>query len=181
MQLKNIPNVITVFRLVLIIPFLYFILQMQYQLAFFFFFLAGCSDALDGFLARYFNWTSRFGAFLDPLADKALMIASFSALVWLEHIPVWLFVLVVARDFIIMGGVAAVVLLCGDVEYKPTFISKVNTVLQILFVLLMLLDLAIIPISRWMIEVVLWPMVLTMVGSIMIYVWMGTKQALNTK
>lgn len=179
MQLSHLPNLITILRLVLLVPFLFYILQEKYSTAFIYFFLAGFSDALDGFLARYFKWTSKFGALLDPLADKALMLTSFSALAWLGHIPIWLFCLVVARDLIIMGGVGMVLLICGSIEYKPTFISKVNTVLQIFFVLTMLFGLAIVPVPHWLIPTIMWPMVMTTIGSVMIYVWLGVKQALN--
>jgi len=179
MKLRDIPNVITWFRLVLLIPFMILILQENYRPAFIVFFLAGLSDAIDGYLARTFKWTSRFGAFLDPLADKLLMLCSLSALMWLGHIPLWLFILVVGRDVVILGGVSTVLLVCGDVDYKPTYISKINTVIQVGFVCTLLFGLAFLPFPDLFVSALLWTMVTTSIVSVFQYIWVGTKATLN--
>jgi len=131
MKFEQIPNIITVFRLILVVPFLYALLTAHYYLAFGIFVLAGISDAIDGYLARYFQLQSHFGAFLDPLADKVLMITSFFTLNYLGMMPWWITVLVISRDIIIMSGVAALNQILPHFEYKPTLISKINTVFQI--------------------------------------------------
>jgi cardiolipin synthase (CMP-forming) len=179
MNIRDIPNFITWFRLILLVPFLYSILQENYRPAFLIFFLAGFSDAVDGYLARTFKWTSRFGAFLDPLADKLLMLSSLSALMWLGHIPLWIFAIVVGRDMIILGGVTTVVLMCGNVEYKPTFVSKVNTVIQIGYVCTLLFGLAFTPFPELFVTALLWAMITTSIISVLQYIKLGTTTALN--
>ena len=90
MILKHIPNVLTLMRLLLIAPFLIFFIQKEYIGAFYVFILAGFTDALDGWLARYFHWQSSFGSFVDPLADKLLIASSFIALALIQALS-WLF------------------------------------------------------------------------------------------
>src|SRR6185437_4183681 len=105
--LKHIPNALTLFRLVIIVPFLLFLFKHEYVYAFYTFFLAGISDCLDGWSARYFGWQSYFGSFLDPMADKLLVAASFISLAILGVLPWWLVILVFLRDFSIAVGVLA--------------------------------------------------------------------------
>ena len=95
MKPSDIPNLITVVRILLVVPVAWALLQQQYVIALVLFFVAGVSDGLDGFLAKQFNWTSRLGAILDPLADKALLVTCYAALAWVGLLPVWLLVLVV--------------------------------------------------------------------------------------
>ena len=98
MKPSDIPNLITVFRFLLVPPLVWLLLNDRFGAALVVFGVAGFSDGLDGFLAKRFHWTSRIGALLDPLADKLLLIASFVTLGWLGWIPVWLVVLVCLRD-----------------------------------------------------------------------------------
>src|SRR3990167_3624193 len=105
MILRNLPNALTVLRLVLVIPFLYFLYQEAYVEAFYLFVFAGITDALDGWLARYFRWQSPFGTFVDPVADKLLIAASFIGLALLGCFPWWLVALVFLRDLSIALGV----------------------------------------------------------------------------
>jgi cardiolipin synthase (CMP-forming) len=138
MKKSNIPNIITFIRLILIIPVVYTLLTEQYRIAFFVFMLASLSDGLDGFLARYFNWTSRFGAIADPLADKLLMTITYFSLAYLGLVPYWLVALVIGRDIIIIMGAIAYSSLVGMPDFSATLISKINTVLQLLLVVVLL-------------------------------------------
>ncbi len=140
MRASDIPNMITVIRILLVVPIAWALLQRQHLLALVLFFVAGASDAVDGFLAKRFGWTSRLGAFLDPLADKALLITCYAALVWVELLPVWLLVLVVTRDLIIVVGAVTYNFRVERLEALPTLISKFNTLLQILLVLLIIIQ-----------------------------------------
>lgn len=138
MKRSDIPNLITVIRILLVVPVAWALLQQQYLVALVLFFVAGVSDAIDGFLAKRFDWSSRLGAMLDPLADKALLVTCYAALVWVGLLPVWLLVLVVARDLVIVAGAIIYNFRIERLEAAPTLISKLNTVLQILLVLLVI-------------------------------------------
>lgn len=143
MILKHIPNVLTLFRLVLIVPFVLFLYQQEYVNAFYLFLLAGFTDGLDGWLARYFSWQSPLGSFIDPLADKLLIASSFISLALIGQLPWWLVILVFLRDFTISIGVLAWYLLIQRrLDFEPTFLSKINTTLQIALVTLCLFELA---------------------------------------
>lgn len=136
MKLKYIPNMICVVRIILIAPIVWALLDEQYGLALLLILIAGLSDALDGFLARRFDWRTRLGGLLDPAADKLLMLASFVTLTWMGWIPIWFTAIVIGRDIIIVGGTIFYQLRVAPVHGEPTRASKLNTVFQILFVLL---------------------------------------------
>ena len=134
-QARQIPNWICVIRVLLIAPILYFLLDERFALALLLASIAAASDALDGFLAKRFNWTSRLGGFLDPLADKFLLVAIFLVLTGLGLVPVWLMAVVIGRDIAIVVGGFTYQWLIGEVYANPTWISKVNTFLQLIYVL----------------------------------------------
>lgn len=140
MKASDIPNTITVLRILLVVPTAWALLQYHFKLALALFFVAGFSDGLDGFLAKHYNWRSRLGALLDPLADKALLVASYAALTWIGLLPLWLLVLVVVRDVVIVAGAVVYNFRIERLEARPTLISKVNTVLQILLVLVIIVQ-----------------------------------------
>jgi len=143
MKLKYIPNIITLCRLVLIAPFVAFIMNGKYPQAFYVFIIAGLSDGLDGWLARQFNWQTEFGGFIDPLADKLLVATSFLTLGILGQIPWWLVILVFARDITISIGVIAWYVFIGQkIQFTPTNLSKINTALQLTLVTISLFELA---------------------------------------
>lgn len=148
MILRHIPNTLTVTRLVLVIPFLVFFFQNQYAQALYIFLFAGFTDGLDGWLARQFKWQSAFGSFTDPVADKLLIASSFISLACIGVLPWWLVALVFFRDLAISIGVLAwYYLLHQPLNFKPTFLSKINTVLQLGLVTLCLVQLAFIPLN----------------------------------
>lgn len=141
--LKNIPNALTVFRLLLIIPFLMFLYHQNYDLAFYLYLLAGITDGLDGFLARHFRWQSPLGSFMDPLADKLLVVSSFIALALIGSLPWWLVILVFMRDFTIsLGVIAWYSLVQCRIDFNPSNLSKINTSVQLILVTLCLFELA---------------------------------------
>lgn len=139
---KQIPNAITLFRLVLVVPIFYCLLHASYTLALILFVIAGISDGLDGFIARRFNWKSRFGSIADPAADKLLIVLSFIALTWIGVIPWWLMVTILLRDLVIVIGALIYHLLYGRYEITPSVVSKINTAVQLVFLILILLKLA---------------------------------------
>lgn len=142
MHLKWIPNIISIFRILLILPVLLLIFRSQYQWALLLFLIAGLSDALDGYLAKHFGWRTRVGALLDPVADKLLIAGSYIALAWLNLIPFWLATIVVSRDLIIAIGVFIYSFIIEPFEGEATRISKINTFLELLFVLVILCSIA---------------------------------------
>ncbi len=124
-------------------PFLVFLYQHQFAQAFYLFIFAGFTDALDGWLARNFNWQSPLGSFIDPLADKLLVASSFISLALLGLLPWWLVALVFLRDLTISLGVMAWFwFVHRKLDFKPTLLSKVNTGLQLILVTVCLFELA---------------------------------------
>jgi cardiolipin synthase len=125
-------------RIVLVAPILMYIVDGRYGLALLLFFIAGFSDGVDGYLAKRFDWHTRIGALLDPIADKLLVGGTFITMVFTGLVPVWLASLVIFRDVVIVGGATAYNWLVRPVEGQPTRISKLNTVLQLLFIVFVL-------------------------------------------
>lgn len=127
----NLPNIITIGRLFLVPFVVAMITRENWQPAFFAFVLAGVSDAVDGFIARRFDMRSELGAYLDPLADKALLVSIYVTLAIVGVMPGWLAIVVVSRDIMIMGAVVLSWLLDNPVEINPSRLSKLNTAAQI--------------------------------------------------
>jgi cardiolipin synthase (CMP-forming) len=134
-RLAWIPNAICVLRILLVAPSALALLAGRYELTLLLFGIAAISDGLDGWLAKHFGWTSRLGKILDPIADKLLLVSVFLTLAWVGLVPLWLGITVVARDVVIVGGAIAYRVLIGYVEGHPTPVSKLNTLLQLSFVL----------------------------------------------
>ncbi|TBV83320.1 MAG: CDP-alcohol phosphatidyltransferase family protein [Desulfobulbaceae bacterium] len=130
----NIPNLISIFRILLVPLLAVLLLDRQLGYALVVLIIAGLSDALDGFFARLLNQQTRLGAILDPVADKSLLITAFSILTAIGIIPLWLTVLVISRDLIIVTGVAILLLSGRPVQIKPTYTGKLTTVSQLLTV-----------------------------------------------
>jgi cardiolipin synthase len=127
----SIPNFITIGR-ILMVPFVVWAIGSgQMLIAFVLFGIAGVSDGVDGFLAKRFNMTSELGAFLDPLADKALLVSIYVALGIADALPRWLVILVVSRDILIIGGVMLAWFVDKPMTMRPHFVSKLNTAAQI--------------------------------------------------
>ena len=122
-------------RIVLVAPILMLILKGNFGWALALFWLAGFSDGVDGYLAKRFQWHTRIGALLDPIADKLLVAGLFITLAYTGDIPVWLAAVVILRDVIIVVGATAYNFLVRPVQGEPTRVSKLNTALQLLFLL----------------------------------------------
>jgi cardiolipin synthase len=125
-------------RLFMVPVIIWLIIDQQFGLAFILFVAAGISDLLDGLLARLLKSQTMVGKFLDPLADKVLLVGVFVTLGIQGFIPSWLVILVTFRDFLILGGALLALLYSSNLEIKPLFISKVNTVLQLIMIIFVL-------------------------------------------
>ena len=136
--MHNLPNLISFLRLLLVPLTVWLIISDEFGWAFAVFLVAGVSDGLDGLLARRFGWRSRLGAYLDALADKALLVSIFLTLGFLRIIPAWLVLIVVSRDVLIITAVLLSRLLDHPVQVSPLMVSKINTAVQILFAVALL-------------------------------------------
>jgi len=137
----NLPNLITIARILLVPVIVWAIGSGEMLFAFILFLVAGISDAVDGFLAKRFGMTSEFGSYLDPLADKALIVSIYVALGIVEALPRWLVILVVSRDIMIVAAVILSWLVDQPVVVKPLAVSKANTAAQIVLATLVLASL----------------------------------------
>ncbi len=172
MILKHIPNALTLFRLGLIAPFLMYLYHHEYVNAFYTFILAGVTDGLDGWLARFFHWQSFFGSFVDPLADKLLVASSFISLALIGVLPWWLVILVFLRDATISFGVLAWYwLIQRKLDFQPTMLSKVNTTLQLFLVTLCLFELAYFKFTPYLVETIIYLTALTTATTYIDYIW----------
>lgn len=140
--LHLLPNALTLSRMALTVPLAHLVLAQRYGAALMVALIAGLTDALDGLLAKRFDWRTRLGGLLDPLADKLLLTVSFVILAMDGSVPVWMAALVVARDLVIVAGALAYHRLIEPVIGRPSQLSRVNTVLQIALVLWTLVSLA---------------------------------------
>ena len=138
LRASHIPNMICVLRILLVVPIVLALRDGEFTLALVLIFVAGFSDGLDGFLAKRYDWRTRLGGLLDPLADKLLLVTVMLTLTSLEFVPLWLTFVVIGRDVVIISGAVAYNLLIGSVEPTPTMISKINTALQLLYIVLVI-------------------------------------------
>lgn len=131
MNTLNLPNLLTLGRLLSVPVTVWLISDGRMLAAFWLFVAAGVSDALDGLLARLFNARTLLGTYLDPLADKALLVSIYVALGWQGELESWLVIMVVFRDVFIIGGVLLMYVVTDRAADRPIFISKVNTAMQL--------------------------------------------------
>jgi cardiolipin synthase len=139
-NLSSLPNLICIARIVLAVPVVYTLVHGHYASTLLLFLVAALSDGLDGYLAKRYGWASETGKILDPVADKLLLVSAFTALTLLGLVPLWLAATAIARDVVIAGGAATYRALFGALEGQPTWPSKLNTVLQLSFVLTVVAD-----------------------------------------
>lgn len=133
--MRHLPNLISLLRIALVWPIIVSLQQGAYARTLLLLFIAAFSDALDGFLAKRYHWTSELGKILDPIGDKLLLIAVFLVATWYGLIPHWLTVVAVARDVMIGFGAVIYRLGWGPLHGRPFISSKINTLLQLLYVL----------------------------------------------
>ena len=177
MKLRHIPNILTAFRFLLVPPVVVLMLKDEFMPALVLFAVAGFSDAVDGFLARRYHWTSRIGGLMDPLADKLLMVSSYLTLGWLGLLPVWLVGLVILRDLVIVTGAVIYNARIEQVEATPSVVSKLNTLAQILLVLSVLFSQAVAALPGWWIEALIYGVLVIIVWSGAGYVWTWGRRA----
>ena len=170
----SIPNLITLGRVILVPVVFWFLVTGQYKPAFLVFVVAGISDAIDGFLAKRFNWETELGAYLDPIADKLLIVCIFIALGVEGILPSWIVIAVVSRDVLIVIGIVLSWLLGHPTPMKPIVVSKANTVAQIVLAATVLADKAFQLNLKGPIVVLIWLTAATTIASLIAYlrIWL---------
>lgn len=179
-MLNQLPNAISIFRIILVWPVVQFLLSEQYELAWWLFVIAGVSDGIDGYLARRFNWRSELGAMLDPIGDKLLMVSSYLVLGWLAELPVWLVAMVILRDLVIIAGTLIYQGITGDKVIEPLMISKINTVVQILLVIVVIFSLAYWALPILVTQLLIYLVAITTLVSGVSYVLLWSRRAHKT-
>ncbi|NCA68740.1 MAG: CDP-alcohol phosphatidyltransferase family protein [Sphingobacteriia bacterium] len=177
MKPKDIPNTISVLRILAVIPIVMLLIVGEYGWAMVLFAVAGASDALDGFLAKHYGWRSRLGGILDPAADKALLLSCFLVLGWQGLIPPWLVLAVLLRDLVIVSGALIYNFGIETVEASPILVSKLNTLVQILLVVMVIMNAGPISLPSGLIASMVWVCLLTVVVSGSEYVWIWGRKA----
>lgn len=130
---RYIPNIITGARIAAVPCLIWLLLNQQYERSLILVFLMGVSDGLDGFLARWYHWKTTLGSYLDPIADKIMLLSVFITFAVLGWVPWWLAGIVVARDVILLAGAVFYHLSTRQLKMEPLMISKINTFMQIVF------------------------------------------------
>jgi cardiolipin synthase len=172
--MRHLPNLLTVLRIILVFPLIYALLQQDMKLAFWLFFAAGWTDLFDGYLARNFKLKSKLGAFLDPLADKLLMGSTYILTAYLGLIPLSLMFLVITREIAMMIGLMTYYFVLGAPKFKANFISKVNTVVEGILMLNVLLSASgYIILPLWVHYVLIAGVVITILWSFILYAKQG--------
>lgn len=128
----NLANLVTIGRLLMVVPLVWLIVTERLETAFWLFIAAAASDAVDGFIAKTFNARTHLGSYLDPLADKVLLNGIYLALAMGQWLPVWLVALVIGRDLLIVCGVMMIRRRHAVFQPRPLLIGKINTLAQIL-------------------------------------------------
>jgi cardiolipin synthase len=139
-NISQLPNIITLFRIALVPAFIVLLNEREYGLALLLFAVAGLSDGLDGFIAKRYHCETRLGGILDPAADKILLVSAYVMLTVMDHVPFWLMVAVAFRDLLIVGGYLVYTSMYGPVQMRPSRLSKVNTFMQILLIVAILVQ-----------------------------------------
>lgn len=166
----NIPNLLTILRIVLVPVIVWAISQGAMGLALVIFVIAGVTDGIDGFIAKNFDQRTELGAFLDPIADKTLLVSIYVSLAIFGFIPVWLTILVVSRDVMIVGGVLLSYLIDKPLIMNPLAVSKANTAVQIVFAALILASQGLGLELGMMITFVMWTVATLTLASAAVYV-----------
>lgn len=181
MKARDIPNALSMLRMTLAIPSALLLLQERYNAALLIFLAAGLSDGLDGYLAKHFGWRSRLGSILDPLADKLLLVTNYIVLGWLGWIPLWLVVVVISRDIIVVSGALTYHAWIGRYEMAPSLVSKLNTTMQIVLVLVVVASLGLWSVPEWLLDWLVYTVLATTAWSGVDYVWTWGLQACRAR
>ncbi len=177
MNPAHIPNLISLLRVLLVWPVVVSLLEGEYLLTLVLYTVAGLSDGLDGYIAKRFDYVSRLGSILDPLADKLLLVSTFSTLAWLGLVPSYLLILIISRDILILCGAAVFYWLIGRYDMEPTLISKLNTFCQLSLGLLVVIA-QLIDVNEVLLQTAMMVVLLTTLASGIHYVWVWGRRAL---
>ncbi|MBF0309964.1 MAG: CDP-alcohol phosphatidyltransferase family protein [Magnetococcales bacterium] len=172
----NLPNALSFLRILAVPGFVWLLVSARVEAAFWLFIAAGLTDALDGYLAKQYNLVTELGSYLDPLADKLLLVAGFITLSYLDWMPLWLTFMVVTRDIIIIGGAIVFLMLTSSLRMEPLWISKVNTFVQIALLTSTLLCMAH-DLSEDLLKPLIWITVATTMSSGGMYIMEWTRRA----
>lgn len=178
---RHIPNLISLLRILLTLPVCVLLLHQRYTETLVIFIIAGVSDGLDGFIAKRFGWQSRLGGLLDPLADKILFVSSFLVLGSAQLIPIWLVVIAVLRDLLIVVGTLSYQIAIGNLQPAPSRISKFNTFLQTLLVILVIIDAGPYQLPRMLLDSIQLLLLITLLLSGGHYVYLWAQKAHKSK
>ncbi len=178
LKLSALPNLISIIRLIAVIPIVYLLIRHEFGLALGLFMVAGLSDGLDGYLAKRYGWQSRLGGLLDPLADKILLICCFLVLGAQGLIPLWLVLAAIFRDLVIVSGALLYHYGIGEIEARPILSSKLNTAVQIMLVVAVILDSGLYDLPAGLIQALGWICLFTITLSGIQYVWIWGRKAL---
>lgn len=170
-NISQLPNLITISRIALAPVLILLLKEEQYAASLAVFVIAGVSDGLDGFIAKRFHFESRLGSILDPVADKTLLISSYVMLMVLNHVPFWLMLTVAFRDLLIVGGYLVYTSMVGPVQMRPSWLSKLNTLVQIALVFVILVQQAFQMIYAPLVDALIYAVLLTTVASGLHYLW----------
>ena len=177
-MLRHLPNFICLVRIALIWPTIEALVSARYWTALTLVAVCAVSDGLDGWLAKRFNWTSHLGKFLDPLADKLLLVSLFLTATWMNLLPWWLTAVAVARDVLIGSGAVVYRIWFGPLHGRPTVLSKINTGMQLAVSLAAILGAAMELHAREMVTALAFVTLLTTIISGAGYLSVFTRRAL---
>jgi len=178
---RDIPNIITILRIGIVPAVVISLLGERFTMALMLFAVAGISDGLDGYIAKRFNYISRLGSILDPLADKLLLVSTYIALGWLGLLPVWLVVTVIGRDVLIVCGALAYHHFIGQYEMAPSWMSKINTFFQIVLGLVAVLTVSVLVLPADVVEILIYIVAVTTVMSGLNYIWIWGVRAFRVR
>jgi cardiolipin synthase len=181
LKLSNIPNLLTVLRMLLVVPIVWLLLQERFGETLILFMIAGATDGIVGLLAKQFSWTSALGGVLDPLADKLLLTGTMLVLGWQGNLPFWLVVMVVLRDVMIVLLAIGYHYLVEPFKAEPILISKINTLMQILLVLSVLFSRGATPLPATITMLLVYCVGLTTLLSGFTYGWKWGRRALQRR
>ncbi len=173
--IKQIPNILTTLRLILAVPVCLLILNENYSTVLWVAFIAGFSDGIDGYLARKLNALSNYGAIVDPLADKVLLLGTYIAFAVVGLLPYWVAVILLLRDMLIVSGTFIYRCKFGRYKMAPSIWGKSSTAMQILFALMVLIQQVYPVLPEFSLQVGLWLVILLafVSGGHYLYTWAG--------
>jgi len=175
--LPQVPNAISIFRLLLVLPIAVTIFEGEFVFCLALFCIAGISDGLDGYLARKYDWVTAFGKIIDPLADKLLLLVTTVMLGLFGHFPLMVLFLMITKDLAVVGGVLVYTVLAGFPEVRPLLVGKVTTVLQILLIGYIMITLVVnMPVASMFTPVLVWIVVIATISNGCSYLWLWTNK-----